>query len=184
MKRIALLFAAAVMAFSAVSGCTKEKEKAQQKPKSETAALPAAEGKPAPDFSLKGSDGNVTLSALKGNVVLVHFWATWCPPCLEELPSLAKLNTQMAGKPFRLLAVSIDTDGDSSVQKLFGKLKINIPALYDMEGNVSKQYGITGVPETFIVSPDGTIIKKVVGSMDWTSPDVATFLNDAMKPAR
>ena len=175
MKRLALLLFVAVVI---VAGCTKEKKETTSK---ESTALPAAVNNPAPDFSLSGPGGEVRLSALKGNLVLVHFWATWCPPCREELPSLAKLNAQMAGKPFRLLAVSIDKDGNAAVQKLFGQLTITLPVLLDPTAEVARQYGTTGVPETFIVSPTGVILKKIVGPMEWNAPEVLAYLNDAMK---
>ena len=169
MKRLVLLLLIALI----VAGCSKEKKK--------SGALPAVSGNPAPDFSLSGPAGDTRLSALKGNLVLVHFWATWCPPCREELPSLAKLNGQMAGKPFRLLAISVDKDGNAAVQKLLGQVGITLPVLLDPSSEVAKQYGITGVPETFIVSPAGVILRKIVGPMEWTSPEALVYLNDAMK---
>ena len=169
MKRLVLLLLIALI----VAGCSKEKK--------ESGALPAVTGNPAPDFSLKGPAGDTRLLALKGNLVLVHFWATWCPPCREELPSLAKLNGQMAGKPFRLLAISVDKEGNAAVQKLLGQVGVTLPVLLDPSSEVARQYGITGVPETFIVSPAGVILKKIVGPMEWTSPEALAYLNDAMK---
>ncbi len=158
------------------AGCAKEQKS--------TPSLPAVSGNPAPDFTLSGPAGDTRLSTLKGKLVLVHFWATWCPPCREELPFLAKLNGQMTDKPFRLLAISIDKEGNGAVQKLFGQLGITLPVLLDPTSEVAKQYGITGVPETFIVSPSGIILKKIVGSLDWNSPEVISFLNDAMKSGK
>jgi peroxiredoxin len=170
MKRLVLML---IVLLVVAAGCTREKK--------EMSALPAVEGNPAPDFTLSGPAGEVRLAAQKGNLVLVHFWATWCPPCREELPSLAKLTAQMTGKPFRLLAVSIDKDGNEAVQKLFGQLGITLPVLLDPSSGVAGQYGTTGVPETFIVSPTGIILKKIVGPLEWTSPEVLSFLNNAMK---
>ncbi len=169
MKRLVLLLLISL----AFAGCTKEKK--------EVASLPAVVGNAASDFSLSGPGGETTLSSLKGNLVLVHFWATWCPPCREELPSLAKLNGQMAGKPFRLLAISIDREGNPAVQKLFGQLGIALPVLLDPTSDVAKQYGISGVPESFLVSPGGVILKKIVGPMEWNSPEVLAYLEAAMK---
>jgi len=173
MKRLILLL---LIALIGAAGCTKEKK--------ETGTLPAVAGNPAPDFMLSGPAGETRLSTLKGKLVLVHFWATWCPPCREELPSLAKLNGQMTGKPFRLLAISVDKDGNEAVQKLFGQLGVNLPVLLDQSSTVANQYGITGVPETFIVSPAGVILKKIVGPMEWTSPEALAYLNDAMKTGK
>ncbi len=161
-------------------GCAKEK-KENAGEKQESATLPTVMGSPAPDFTLSGPAGETRLSTLKGKLVLVHFWATWCPPCREELPSLAGLNARMGGKPFRLLAISIDNEGNEAVQKLLGRLGITLPVLLDPSSQVAKQYGITGVPETFIISPSGVVLKKIVGSMDWSSPETLAYLNDAMK---
>lgn len=165
-----------LMAVVLISGCSKENKGISE--------LPALPGNPAPEFTLAGPSGEVKLAALKGNLVLVHFWATWCPPCREELPSLARLNSQMTGRPFRLLAVSIDKDGNEAVQRLFGQLGISMPVLLDPTSQVAQQYGITGVPETFIISPSGAIIKKIVGPMEWTSPEAIAYLNNAMKTGR
>jgi len=171
MKRLILLL---LIALTVAVGCAGEKK--------ETAASPPVEtGKPAPDFSLSGPAGDTRLSALRGNLVLVHFWATWCPPCREELPSLAKLNGRMTGKPFRLLAISIDQEGNEAVRKLLGRLGVTLPVLLDTSGGVAGRYGVTGVPETFVVSPAGVILKKIVGPVEWNSPEVLAYLNDAMK---
>jgi peroxiredoxin len=151
------------------AGCNKQEE-------------PAIEGNHAPDFTLKDLNGEpVRLSALKGKVVLVNFWATWCPPCREEIPSMVKLNQSMQGKPFQMLAVSIDEGGRNAVQSFFRKGGVTLPALLDTDGKVARRYGTTGVPETFVVDGKGVILKKVIGSMDWSSPDVIAALDDLMK---
>lgn len=174
MKRLILILLL-LIAVIGTAGCSKEKK--------ESAALPAVAGNPAPDFSLSGPAGDTRLSTLKGKLVLVHFWATWCPPCREELPALAKLNKDMAGKPFRLLAIAVDKEGNEPVQQLFGQLGITLPVLLDQTNEVAARYGTTGVPETFIVSPAGVILKKIVGPLEWNSPEVLAYLNDAMKSA-
>lgn len=142
---------------------------------------PAAEGNPAPDFTLNTLNGElVKLSDLKGQVVIVNFWATWCPPCREEIPSMMKLNAAMAGKPFRMLCVSIDEGGKVAVEEFFRKSGFSLPVLMDSDKRVGKLYGITGVPETFVIDKRGVILKKVVGAMEWDRPDVIAFLNDAL----
>jgi peroxiredoxin len=87
----------------------------------------------------------------------------------------------MAGKPFRMLAVSIDTGGKSAVEAYFTKAGVALPTLLDPDTKVGKRYGITGVPETFIIDQKGVILKKIVGPLDWDHPEVASFLQDAMK---
>lgn len=142
---------------------------------------PAVEGNPAPDFTLNTLSGElVKLSELKGQVVLVNFWASWCPPCREEIPSMMRLNAAMAGKPFRMLCISIDDGGKVAVEEFFRKSGFSLPALLDTDKRASKLYGITGVPETFVINKQGVILKKVVGGMEWDSPEVVAFLNDAI----
>jgi len=137
------------------------------------------EGKAVPDFTIKDPDGrDVTLSSLKGKVVFLNFWATWCPPCKEEIPSMMMLNQKMAGKPFIMLAVSIDEGGKDSVIGFFKRTGFALPYLNDPEQKVAKVYGITGVPETFVIDKQGNLVKKVVGGMDWASADSVKFLSD------
>jgi peroxiredoxin len=161
------MYAVLLLAFFAAAGCSKEVEK------------PAVEGNYAPDFTLKDLNGQeVQLSSLKGKVVLVNFWATWCPPCREEIPSMMKLNQAMQGKPFQMLAISIDEGGKEDVERYFKKQGVSLPALLDSDGKVAKRYGTTGVPETFVLNTKGLIVKKVIGPMDWASPQVVAALDE------
>jgi peroxiredoxin len=155
-----------LLAVFAMCGCSKHEE-------------PAVEGKAAPDFTLKDLSGrDVQLSSLKGKVVLVNFWATWCPPCREEVPSMVRLNQAMQGKPFQMLAVSIDEGGKPAIESFFQKTGVTLPALLDSDGKVAKRYGTTGVPETFVIDTKGVILKKVIGAMDWSAPEVLSALDE------
>ncbi|WP_306536675.1 TlpA disulfide reductase family protein [Geobacter sp.] len=146
---------------------------------------PAVEGNPAPDFTLNTLTGEVVkLSDLKGQVVLLNFWATWCPPCRQEIPSMMRLNAAMAGKPFRMLCVSIDEGGKVAVEEFFRTSGFSLPALIDTDKRAGKLYGLTGVPETFVIDRNGVILKKVVGAMEWDRPEVIAFLNDAVSKTR
>jgi thiol-disulfide isomerase/thioredoxin len=143
---------------------------------------PPAEGEYAPDFTLNDLAGKpTTLSELKGSVVLLNFWATWCPPCREEIPSMAALNRIMSGKPFRMLTVSIDQGGREAAIDYFNRSGTSLPTLLDSEGKVGKKYGITGVPQTFVIDKNGVIIKKIIGPLNWSGPEALRLLNDAMK---
>jgi len=142
----------------------------------------ALQGNPAPDFSLKDLSGNqVRLSDLRGKVVVLNFWATWCPPCREEIPSMMRLDRAMTEKDFRMLAVSIDEGGKDAVTEFFRKSGTSLPVLFDTDQAVGKRYGLTGVPETFVIDKKGVILKKVVGAMDWSNPQVIEYLENAMK---
>jgi peroxiredoxin len=157
------------MILCALSGCSR-KEK------------PVLEGNTVPDFTLKDLAGkDVTLSSLRGKVVLLNFWATWCPPCREEIPSMMRLNQAMTGKPFQMLAVSEDAGGKDAVEGFFKESGASLPALLDSNQTVGGRYGLTGVPETFVIGKNGVILKKVVGAMNWGDPAVIGFLENAMK---
>ena len=169
-----------IVTLALLVGCNRDKSGG----KKGGAAAPAAaavEGAVAPDFSVKDLEGKeVRLSSLKGKVVMVNFWATWCPPCKEEIPSMMKLNKSMEGKPFQMLAISIDEGGKTAVDKYFKSSGNLLPAYLDTDGAISQGYGITGVPETFILDRNGVIQKKVVGGMDWSSADVNSYLTGLM----
>jgi len=143
---------------------------------------PAIGGKSAPDFTLKDLSGKpVALSSLRGKVVLLNFWATWCPPCRQEIPSMMLLNKAMEGKPFQMLAVSEDAGGKEAVEGYFKESGTSLPVLLDEDQAVGQRYGLTGVPETFVIGKNGVILKKVVGAMNWNDPAAVAFLNEAMK---
>ncbi|HZS35183.1 MAG TPA: TlpA disulfide reductase family protein [Polyangia bacterium] len=134
---------------------------------------------PAPDFTLKDYAGrDVRLSALRGNVVLVNFWATWCGTCVVEMPSMEKLVASMKGKPFRLLAVSVDDDWPV-VRKFFAKGTV-LDIVLDKERETPKRWGTEKFPETFIVDKDGNIRYYVISDRDWSQPAVAACLESLM----
>lgn len=147
--------------------------------------LPPLEGNQAPDFTLPNLAGErLRLVDLRGKVILVHFWGTFCPPCRQELPSLVTLNGVMAGKPLQLLAIAVDPGGKEVVEKFLKKAEVILPALLDQQGSVARRYGTTGVPETFIIDQKGVIVKKVVGAMEWSDPAVIGYLNDLIAKNR
>jgi thiol-disulfide isomerase/thioredoxin len=121
------------------------------------------------------------LSSLKGKVVLLNFWATWCPPCREEIPSMMKLNSAMAGKPFQMVSVSIDEGGVPEISAFFKESGFSLPTYTDPDGAAVKTYGITGVPESFIIDKNGILVKRVIGPLAWDSPETITFIEGLMK---
>jgi thiol-disulfide isomerase/thioredoxin len=143
----------------------------------------AKEMSPAPDVSVVSlANGSaLKLSDLKGKVVLLNFWATWCPPCREEIPSMMKLNGFMAGKPFQMVAVSIDEGGKPAIEAFFKQSGFSLPTYLDESGASSKSYGITGVPESFIIDKKGILVKKIIGGFAWDSPEAVSFLEGLMK---
>ena len=136
----------------------------------------------APDVTVTSLTGtSLKLSAVKGKVVLLNFWATWCPPCREEIPSMVKLVALMTGKPFQLIAVSLDEGGKPAVESFFRNSGYQLPAYLDLDGKAAAAYGVTGFPETFIIDRSGIIVKKVVGPLDWSAPETVSFLEELMK---
>ena len=139
-------------------------------------------GDVAPDFQLEDTKGaKVTLSELRGKVVMVNFWATWCPPCIEEMPSMERLNKFMADENFIMLAINTEKDGRSVVPDFLKKKPYDFTILYDDQGAVQQQYGVYKFPESFIVGKDGTVVEKVIGPLDWSSPKTVSYLKSLAK---
>ncbi len=127
--------------------------------------------KAAPDFTVTDEKGRkVRLSDLKGKTVMVHFWATWCPPCRMEFPYLSALHTKMKGKNFELLAISMDDDGKSAVSAFRKQVSFDFPIYFNHSQDIADQYGTYGLPETFLINKEGVIVKKFVGPQNWNSP--------------
>ncbi|HEX9022099.1 MAG TPA: TlpA disulfide reductase family protein [Nitrospirota bacterium] len=138
-------------------------------------------GDRAPEFRLPGRDGRmVSLSDFRGKVVLVHFWATWCPSCVEELPILDKLYREPSLKNLVLLAVSVDEDGADSVAPFMLRNKLSMPVLFDPGGAIAKFYGTYKLPETYIVDQQGVVRYKAIGPKDWTDPRNIKILQDML----
>jgi peroxiredoxin len=139
-------------------------------------------GQPAPNFTLPGLDGKmVSLSDHKGHVVLVNIWATWCPPCVDEMPSMQRLYKELTDEDFEILAVSIDTLGTKVVAPFMKKFKLSFPALIDTKGTIQTIYQTTGVPESFIINQEGILIERVIGPRDWAAPGVLRFFRDLIQ---
>jgi len=131
----------------------------------------AVVGELLPDFALTDLSSNIVrLSDHRGKVVLVHVWATWCPPCVEEMPSMETLYQTLPRNRFEILAIGIDGDGRESVEPFMKEKGLTFPALLDPESTIGMSYGITGVPESFIVDKNGVLVRKIIGSIDWASP--------------
>ena len=139
-------------------------------------------GEVAPDFQLEDTKGNqVSLSDYRGKVVMLNFWATWCPPCKAEMPSMEKLNKVMAGDDFVMLAVNVENNGRVVVPKFLKQTPHDFTVLYDDSGVVQQQYGVYKFPESFVIRKDGTIDQKVIGQIDWASPKTIAYFKGLAK---
>ena len=134
----------------------------------------------APNFKLKDYAGReLSLSELRGSVVLVNFWATWCSTCVVEMPSMEKLVQRLSGKPFRLLAVSVDEEW-APVRKFFAKGS-PLEVLLDKERTVPKLYGTDKFPESFLIDKDGNIRYYIVSNRDWATDDVESCIEGMLE---
>ena len=130
-------------------------------------------GSRAPDFKVYdlGSGDSVSLREhYKGHVTLVNIWATWCVPCKVEMPAMQEVYDSLSPRGFRIAAVSVD-EGSPELVRSFGRdLGLSFDLLHDRSGLIQQAYQTTGVPESFLLDPEGTIIKRVIGAHDWASP--------------
>ncbi|MGZ8377483.1 MAG: TlpA disulfide reductase family protein [Gemmatirosa sp.] len=128
-----------------------------------------------------------TLDDYEGRVVLLNVWATWCPPCREEMPSMQALHRDFASRGFKVVAVSIDEAGaEQKVRDFVKEFGLTFEVLHDPAGAIQKLYATTGVPENFVIGADGTVRKKAY-AQDWNSPEnralIARLLDEAGAPA-
>jgi len=145
---------------------------------------PVVAGNKAPDFTLPDLKGNpVSLNGFKGKVVFLNFWATWCKPCEEEMPSMQLLYNALKSQnqPFEIVAVSIDSEGPEVVRKFIERYNITFTVLHDRNGRIKDTYKTTGVPETFIIDQSGIIAEKVWGPRDWRTRDSVKTIMDLLE---
>jgi peroxiredoxin len=133
-------------------------------------------GDATPALELADTEGKLhRLSDYRGSAVLVNFWATWCAPCLEEMPSIEALRTALQGKPFVVLAVNV---GESArvAREFAGTMTLGFPLLLDRDTRTAKAWGARVLPASFVVGPDGRIRYGYLGALDWASPEVRTTI--------
>ncbi len=136
---------------------------------------PLRAGAKAPAFALAAlSGGEVGLGDLRGRVVFVNFWATWCPPCRDEAPALERLYRSLRGEGFEVLGVSIDDAGArAAIEGFRAEYGLSFPLLVDADRSAYRAFQATGVPETFLVDREGRLIERFVGPRDWDEPRYA-----------
>ncbi len=124
---------------------------------------------------MRDSDRTVTLSQLKGQVVVLNFWATWCAPCVEEVPSLVQMQERMKAKGITVLAVSVDVD-DGNYRRFVRDHSVNLLTVRDADQKSNALYGTFKFPETYVIDRNGVVRRKFIGAVDWTEPDVIEYL--------
>jgi len=136
---------------------------------------PVDKGQLAPGFELETLEGErVTLASLRGRVVYVNFWATWCAPCRDEAPALQRLYAELHDDGFELLAATIDEAGnEAKVQSFREEFGLGFPILRDPDRVVYSRFGATGVPETYLIDAEGRLAEAYIGPRDWDEPRYA-----------
>jgi cytochrome c biogenesis protein CcmG, thiol:disulfide interchange protein DsbE len=140
---------------------------------------PSLRGRPAHDFAFTLDGKPAHLSDLRGRVVLLNFWATWCPPCVDEAPSLNELQTRIEPLGGTVLGVSVDDDG-SAYENFRRTYNLTFPTYRDASREIPRSYGTTMYPDTYVIDRNGRIDRKIVGAQDWTSPDMTAYLDSLL----
>ena len=136
-------------------------------------------GSTAKPFSFVENGKQMQLSDLRGKVVVLNFWATWCPPCVEETPSLIALQREIAPKGGVVLGISVDDDAQAYAQFVQAN-GIDYPTFRDPSRKIPASYGTSMYPDTYIIDRHGKIARKLVGAQDWTSPEMTAYFNSLL----
>ena len=125
---------------------------------------------------MQDSDHTVALNQFRGQIVVLNFWATWCPPCVEEMPSLVEMQRRMKNKGVTVVAVSIDVD-ENAYRAFLKQHGVDLLTVRDPRKRHPNFMAPTGWPETFIIDRQGVIRRKFIGAVDWTEPEITDYLN-------
>jgi peroxiredoxin len=140
-------------------------------------------GGPLPEFTLKDMNGATQrLADYRGKVVLINFWATWCGPCRDEMPSIQELSNRLKGRPFAVLAINLD-EPESRIRTFLGQMSVDFPILLDPERKVARQWNARILPASFLVGPDGRIRYSLIGELDWGHDIVVSRVSELL-PAK
>ena len=142
--------------------------------------VPEPDPYPAPRFTSSRLNGKpLGTEEVKGKLVLLNFWATWCPPCLHEIPSLNRLVRKMQGKPLRLVSIDFG-EPQKNVTDFLKKVQVDFPVLLDSDGSISNAWKVVVLPSTFVIGKDGRIVYGINASIEWDSPEIIALLNKLM----
>ncbi len=131
----------------------------------------------APGFTLKDTHGDkASLADYRGRVVLLNFWATWCPPCRDEVPALQRLFASMKGEKFVVIGVAVDRGSLDAVERFGQETGVTYPVLLDPEGTARNAYEVNVLPTSYIIGKDGRITGRITGPRQWDSPGFREFL--------
>ncbi len=139
-----------------------------------------SEGDQAPGFQVTDAQGvGIGLADYGGKVVLLNFWATWCPPCVQEMPSLNSIYEELSDRGFVVVGISVDEDADQ-YQTFLDSAGVTFPTARDPERSVSARYGTMKYPESYLISREGRVLRKYVGPENWRRPEIANYLRSVL----
>jgi peroxiredoxin len=140
-------------------------------------------GGTAPSLALQDLDARAhRLEDYRGKVVLVNFWATWCDPCRDEMPSMNKLRAALAGRPFAILAVNL-AESEARIRRFMERVPLDFPVLLDRDTAAARAWQARILPASFVIGPDGGIRYSALGEVDWTSERVRAAILELLPPA-
>ena len=140
----------------------------------ERGSHPSNLGNPAPAFTVSDGTASIDLAHLRGQVVLLNLWASWCAPCVEELPSLLALQRQLPS--LKIVAVSMDQD-EQVYRRFLSTHDVHLATVRDPEGRINALYGTAQIPETYVIDRQGILRRKFISAQNWTSPEIVAYLS-------
>ena len=142
----------------------------------------AADSSSAPELTLNRLGGGIAhLSDYRGKWVLLNFWATWCSPCVAEMPSMEEFSQKFKAKNLVVLAVSVDRGGPEKVKKFVKQYGLTFDIFHDPESDSSNKYRVSSLPSTFVINPKGEIVSQAEGMREWNDPEIVAYFDDLMK---
>jgi peroxiredoxin len=158
------------LAFPAVSG------------EADQTLTPIPDTPAAPDFDLEDPDGNPQrLADYQGKAVILNFWATWCPPCREEMPSMQRAHEAVSDDGIALVAINVGEDADT-IEQFLASYPVDFPLPMDLDSKVVQSYPVRGLPTTFVIDPEGRLVYVATGGREWDDPKLLDQVRALVKP--
>ena len=181
LQRVFLLFAMFVFALPLAQSKEAPLSEDEKKVLKKLRITPATQWIEAHDFAGKMMDAkSVNLQDYRGRFVLLNFWATWCSPCLKEMPDLENAYNEMGQEKLVVLAVGMG-ESVEKIKAFFNKYSFTFPLLADNRMKITKLYGVRNIPVTYLIDPDGVVLGRALGVRDWASPDLLAFIDSRLK---
>ena len=137
-------------------------------------------GDTAPDFSIRADTGlTVTRSNFGGRLLVLNFWATWCPPCIEEMPSLDQFQKDLKDSGVVVLGISVDED-EQAYWDLLSRVKVSFLTARDPAARISSEFGTFRYPETYVIDADGKVVRKIIGATAWTEERTMDYIKSLL----